>query len=254
MISKSRLKQISSLEHKRFRNESGLFLAEGPKIVSDFMQYFKPQYIAATSSWISANSAFVQGIQTDTVTEEELCRASLLKTPQQVLALFPIPHYDLSASMAQKELVLMLDSVQDPGNVGTIIRIADWFGIKNIICSEQTADAWAPKTVQATMGALARVHIHYTDLDSYIGSLPEDTPVYGTLLDGRNIYGSPLTQHGIIIMGNEGKGISAQIRKHINRSLYIPCYPADAVTSESLNVATATAIVCAEFRRQASNQ
>lgn len=251
MISKSKIKQISSLEHKRFRNESGLFLAEGPKIVSEFMQYFKPQYIAATGSWISANSARVKGILTDTVTEEELCRASLLKTPQQVLALFPIPGYDLDSSLTQEELVLILDGVQDPGNVGTIIRIADWFGIKNIICSEQTADAWAPKTVQATMGALARVHIHYTDLDSFLGNLPKGTPVYGTLLDGRNMYDSTLTQHGVIIMGNEGNGISAQIRKHINRSLYIPCYPADAVTSESLNVAVATAVVCAEFRRQA---
>jgi len=146
-------------------------------------------------------------------------------------------------------LCLALDEVQDPGNLGTIIRIADWFGIEHIFCSQGTADVYNPKVVQATMGALARVHVHYVNLSELIDSLP-DIPVYGTFLDGTNIYEQELSQTGIIVMGNEGNGISPEVRKVINRRLYIPNYPANRPTSESLNVAVATAITCAEFRRR----
>jgi TrmH family RNA methyltransferase len=146
-------------------------------------------------------------------------------------------------------LSIALDGVQDPGNLGTIIRIADWFGISDIICSEDTVDAWNPKVVQATMGSIARVNIIYTNLPSFLDSLPTDFPVYGTLLDGENIYTQQLTKEGLIVMGNEGNGISTEIRPLVGRRLFIPSYhPAD--TAESLNVAIATAITCAEFRRR----
>jgi TrmH family RNA methyltransferase len=150
----------------------------------------------------------------------------------------------------EKELCLALDEVQDPGNLGTIIRIADWVGIENIFCSQGTVDVYSPKVVQATMGALSRVHMHYVSLSELIGRLDDSVPVYGTLLDGTNIYMQTLSPTGLIVMGNEGNGITAEVRKLINRKLYIPNYPEGRDTSESLNVAVATAITCAEFRRR----
>ena len=147
------------------------------------------------------------------------------------------------------QLSIALDGIQDPGNLGTIIRIADWFGIRDIICSEDTVDAWNPKVVQATMGSIARVNIIYFNLPQFIDTLPHDYPVYGTLLDGENIYTQSLTSHGLIVMGNEGNGISPEVRSRVNRRLLIPSYRTDD-TAESLNVAIATAITCSEFRRR----
>ena len=146
-------------------------------------------------------------------------------------------------------LCLGLDDVQDPGNLGTIIRIADWFGIRHIFCSIGTADVFNPKTIQATMGAIARVQIHYCNLKELIESEP-DVPVFGTFLDGTDLYKENLAQHGLIVMGNEGNGISQEIEQLVNRKLLIPNYPSGVETSESLNVAVATGIVCAEFRRR----
>jgi TrmH family RNA methyltransferase len=140
--------------------------------------------------------------------------------------------------------------VQDPGNLGTIIRLADWFGIEHIFCSQGTVDVYNPKVIQATMGAMARVQLHYVDLPALITSLHKDIPVYGTFLDGNDMYGEPLSGNGLIVMGNEGNGISEEVSRLINRRLYIPNYPQERETSESLNVATATAIICAEFRRR----
>ena len=153
------------------------------------------------------------------------------------LRTFLIPHFSIA-----------LDGIQDPGNLGTIIRIADWFGIDTIYCSPDTADAYAPKVVQATMGSLARVHIIYTDLPALLDALPPTYPVYGTLLDGQDIYAQQLTPEGIIVMGNEGNGISAPVRQRVNRPLLIPCFR-QGDSAESLNVAVATAITCSEFRR-----
>ena len=177
-------------------------------------------------------------------------RASLLKTPQNVIAVFEQRQEQTDPSVIAHQLCLALDDVQDPGNLGTIIRIADWFGIEHIFCSQGTVDVYSPKVVQATMGALARVHLHYVDLPAMIGQLKEDIPVYGTFLDGTNIYTQTLSTSGLIVMGNEGNGITAEVRKLINKKLFIPNYPAGRDTSESLNVAVATAITCAEFRRR----
>ena len=249
MITKARIKLIKSLEQRKKRNIHQLFVAEGPKLVEELLATMRPYYIAALPEWWTQNRPLIKSAcEQDTITPEELQRASLLRTPQQVIALFPIPDYKFDTSIAQHELCLALDGVQDPGNMGTILRIADWFGIHNVICSEDTVDVYNPKAVQATMGALARVRVHYLDLPSLLSRL--DVPVYGTFLDGQDIYAQPLSSHGIIVMGNEGNGISAEVGRLVTQRLYIPNYPRDRVTTESLNVAVATSIVCAEFRRR----
>lgn len=248
MISKATIKKIHALDMRKFRRNERLFVAEGPKLVDELCATMKPVYIAALPEWISENAKIVSGTEYDIVTPDELQRASLQKNPQQVIALFPIPEHRFCTEQLRNELVLMLDGVQDPGNLGTIARIADWFGIRNIICSTETADIYNPKAVQATMGALARVKFHYTDLLQLLSQY--DGPVYGTFLDGENIYGQELSENGIIVMGNEGKGISQGVGEMINRRLYIPNYPIGTQTTESLNVAIATSIVCAEFRRR----
>ncbi|MGL4852438.1 MAG: TrmH family RNA methyltransferase [Phocaeicola sp.] len=248
MLSKNKLKLIRSLETKKKRKEEALFVAEGPKLVGDLLDHFSCQLIVATASWLEGHSR-KKGCEYIEVTQEELARASFQKTPQEVLALFEQPSYTYSADVTQKGLCLALDDVQDPGNLGTIIRIADWFGIEHIFCSLGTVDVYSPKTVQATMGALARVKVHYVELPTFLHSLG-DTPLYGTFLDGEVIYKESLSNEGVIVMGNEGKGVSAEVERALNKRLYIPNYPAENETSESLNVAVATAIVCAEFRRQ----
>lgn len=248
MISKATIKKIHALDMRKFRRNEQLFVAEGPKLVDELCATMKPVYIAALPEWISENAKIVSGTEYDIVSPDELQRASLQKNPQQVIALFPIPEHRFCTEQLKNELVLMLDGVQDPGNLGTIARIADWFGIRNIICSAETADIYNPKAVQATMGALARVKFHYTDLLQLLSQY--DGPVYGTFLDGENIYGQELSENGIIVMGNEGKGISQGVGEMINRRLYIPNYPIGTQTTESLNVAIATSIVCAEFRRR----
>ena len=248
MISKATIKKIHALDMRKFRRNERLFVAEGPKLVDELCATMKPVYIAALPEWISENAKIVSGTEYDIVMPDELQRASLQKNPQHVIALFPIPEHRFCTEQLKNELVLMLDGVQDPGNLGTIARIADWFGIRNIICSTETADIYNPKAVQATMGALARVKFHYTDLLQLLSQY--DGPVYGTFLDGENIYGQELSENGIIVMGNEGKGISQGVGEMINRRLYIPNYPIGTQTTESLNVAIATSIVCAEFRRR----
>ncbi len=248
MISKATIKKIHALDMRKFRRNERLFVAEGPKLVDELCATMKPVYIAALPEWISENARIISGTEYDIVTPDELQRASLQKNPQQVIALFPIPEHRFCTEQLKNELVLMLDGVQDPGNLGTIARIADWFGIRNILCSAETADIYNPKAVQATMGALARVKFHYTDLLQLLSQY--DGPVYGTFLDGENIYGQELSENGIIVMGNEGKGISQGVGEMINRRLYIPNYPIGTQTTESLNVAIATSIVCAEFRRR----
>jgi len=251
-LSKNKIKYIHSLEQKKARKEEKVFLAEGPKLVGDLLGHFHCRFIAAIPSWFEENSS-VRADEKIEVTVDELSRASLLKTPQQVLAIFEQPLYELCPQKIKETLCLALDDIQDPGNLGTIIRLADWFGIEDIVCSTNTVDVYNPKTVQATMGAIARVRVHYTPLSEFISALG-DTPVYGTFLDGQNMYQQPLTKNGLIVMGNEGNGIGKEVEQLINRKLYIPNYPQSRDTSESLNVAVATAIVCAEFRRQAASE
>ena len=229
MLSKSQIKFIKSLSQKKYRDESGCFLAEGNKLVSDLLPFFDCALFLDEPS--------------------EISKVSLLKTPQAMLAVFKQAQYQLEHADLSGKLTLVLDCIQDPGNLGSIIRISDWFGIENIICSSDSADVYNPKTVQATMGALARVKVHYTDLPDFLEK-NKTLPVYGTFLEGDNIYTKKLSREGLIIMGNEGNGISSSIEKFVKARLYIPNFPAGQAVSESLNVAAATAITCAEFRRQ----
>lgn len=249
MLSKNTIKYIRSLELKKKRKEEQVFVAEGHKLVGDLLGHFSCKLLLATDTWWQTHPE-TKADECIEVTQEELARASLQKAPQEVLAVFRQPDYAFSPEAPSHSLCLALDDVQDPGNLGTIIRLADWFGIEHIFCSIGTADVFNPKTVQATMGALARVRVHYGSLTQLIGTLDKDIPVYGTFLDGETIYGEELSEHGLIVMGNEGKGISPEVEKLINKRLYIPNYPQERETSESLNVAIATAVVCAEFRRR----
>ncbi len=232
-ITKAQVRFVRSLQQKKFRDEAGCFVAEGDKLIGDLQGAFELELL----------------INKDNATPTEIAQMSSMRTPQGSIAVFK-KREETQLSIINCQLSIILDGIQDPGNLGTIIRTADWFGVHTIICSPDTADCYNPKVVQATMGALARVHLHYTDLPTFLQSLPTDTPIYGTLLEGENIYAQPLTKHGVIIMGNEGNGISPAVRACINRAIRIPSYPADAPTSESLNVAIATAITLAEFRRE----
>lgn len=249
MISKNKIKLIRSLDLKKNRKERGAFVAEGPKVVEDLMEVLPPVSLVYRRSWqppprMQGETELIE------VSEEEMRKVSFLQHPQEVLGVFPIPANDPSLPYPLQELSIALDGVQDPGNLGTIIRVADWFGIRNIYCSADTADVYNPKVVQATMGSIARVNVTYTDLRGLIGQLPADYPVYGTLLDGEDIYREPLTDFGLIIMGNEGNGLSPEIRNKVNRRLRINNFPPERKTADSLNVAIATAITCAEFRRR----
>lgn len=248
MLGKNKIKYIRSLELKKNRKTEGVFLAEGHKLVGDLLGYFPCRLLVATHEWMDAHPDCMANESIE-VTQDELSRVSLLKTPQDVLAVFEQPHYVAQSNVIGHSLCLALDGVQDPGNLGTIIRLADWFGIEHIFCSQGTVDVYNPKTVQATMGALARVKLYYVNLPELIASLKQ-TPVYGTFLDGNNMYDEKLSEHGLIVMGNEGNGISKEVEKLVNKRLYVPNYPLYRETSESLNVAIATAIVCAEFRRR----
>ena len=242
MISKNNLKFVHQLEQKKYRRKEGLFVAEGPKVVGDLMTAgFNPRMLFAVEEWIKKElTGCVQE-----VTDDELRKLSFLQHPQQVLGVFEIPESKTCKSISEEELYLALDGVQDPGNLGTIIRLADWFGINTIFCSEDTADVWNPKVIQATMGSIARVEVVYTNLKQLIKQT--NLPVYGTLLDGKDIYAQELTEHGIIVMGNEGNGISPEIRQLITNKLLIPKFQEGP---ESLNVAIATAITCSEFKRR----
>lgn len=246
-ISKAQIKLVRSLQHKKFRDELGLFVAEGDKCIEELRKGFE------------LVNLYREG---ENATRTEIEQMSGLKTPQGSIAVFRKPVVGYGERTTGHDLVLLLDGIQDPGNLGTIIRTCDWFGVKEIICSPDTVDCYNPKVVQATMGALVRIRLVYRDLVPLIkAERNAGTNIFGTLLDGKNMYEvlrdrcadrtqtAALTEHGLIIFGNEGNGISDAVRKYITHPLRIPSYPADAETSESLNVAIATAIVLAEFRR-----
>lgn len=253
MISKNKMKEIHALGLKKFRDAEGLFIAEGPKIVPELLEIFPCTYLAATEDWLkdATPTLLAKAEMVNDATEEELKKASFLQTPQSVLAIFKKPnHGDFSLEQARENLVLALDGVQDPGNMGTILRLADWFGIENVICSMDSADVFSPKVVQASMGAIGRVKTYKADLAAELRKLKGEVPIFGTFLDGDNIHEKELYNHGIIIMGNEGNGIRPETEQLVSERLFIPNYPKGRPTSESLNVAIATAIICEEFRRR----
>ena len=237
-ISKAQIKFIRSLQQKKYRDESGMFVAEGSKCIEELSRSFE----------------LVLRVSSANATATEIAQMSGLRTPQGEIAVFKKRAAEERHNAPQdNRLVLALDDIQDPGNLGTIIRTCDWYGIEDIYCSLHTADCYNPKVVQATMGAILRVRIHY--VDDLAKVLEEaktmDMNIYGTLLDGKNIYNDDsLSQSGIIVMGNEGRGVSEECRNTLTHKLLIPPYPADCPTSESLNVAMATGIILSEFRRR----
>lgn len=249
-LSKSKIKYIQSLKEKKSRDEYATFVAEGDKMVADLLPILSCELLVGTSDFLDSINASNYNIkEIIEVPKLDITKASLLRNPQNVLAVFFQPCFDLSLLDVSNQLVLALDGIQDPGNLGTIIRLADWYGIENIICSRDTVDVYNPKVVQATMGALARVKVHYTNLEAWL-DVNQDVDIYGTFLDGRNMYESSMSPNGIILMGNEGNGIRPSIESYVKHKIYIPNYPKGRITSESLNVAVATAIICSEFRRR----
>ncbi len=240
MVSKNQIKLISSLHQKKFRVTNQLFFAEGVKVIQELLQSnFELEHLYTTQNDFEAVLFSKKTLIHDT----DLKKISALATPNTCLALFKIPQ---EKKIIETGLILALDSVRDPGNLGTILRLCDWFGVKQLLCSKETVDLYNPKVVQATMGSIGRVNVNYVDLNAFISQT--QLPVYGTFMDGVNIYKTTLPQEVIIIMGNEANGISEELEKLIENRISIPRF-GDIQKTESLNVATATAIFLSEFRR-----
>lgn len=253
MLSKNQIKLITSLQKKKYRDTHQLFIAEGDKLVIDLLNSgIIADYLIYTNDWKNKHLiARFKNINNRIESENsQLKKISNLSTPSQVLAVFKMPQISLDKNIIQNSLSIVLDDIQDPGNLGTIIRIADWFGIKHIFCSPNTVDLYNPKVIQATMGAIARIKLFYVPLEGLILEYQNpDFPIYGTFLDGEVIYNTSLKNKGFVIMGNEGKGICDSIKNLVSHKLFIPSYPSNQETSESLNVSVATSIICSEFRR-----
>lgn len=244
-------KLVSQLGDAKHRRATGLFKAEGSKCVLDTFAHFKVEYILATSDWIEQHHESIPNQPVIAVSRRDLERMSSLSTAPQVIGVYYIPSMVLDLGKIQGSLTIALDCVQDPGNLGTIVRTADWFGVTDILCSRDCVDIYNSKTVQSTMGAISRVRVHYCDLPQILKELRDKgSKIYGTFLEGESIYRSKLSQSGVLLMGNEGKGVSRQCAETVTERLFIPPYPEGVETSESLNVAMATGIILSEFRRQ----
>lgn len=255
-ITTAQRKLVASLRQGKNRRKEGLFVMEGSRSVIDSAPAFDVEMVIATPAWAEAHADELPRSLPTLVTarNDEMERMSALSTPQGVMAVCRIPaHSDNVSLPLGDELLLALDTIQDPGNLGTIVRLADWYGVRRILASRGTADIFSAKAIQSTMGAVARVEVIYCDLPDTLRLMSEaGVPLYGTFLDGDNIYSTALTRGGIVVMGNEGNGISPEVARLIGRRLYLPPYPSEeALGMESLNVAMATAITVAEFRRRA---
>lgn len=238
LVSKSQTKLITSLQQKKYREQTGFFVAEGPKVIAELLDegLMLHSFFSTDDLEITAENHF-------RVTEAELKKISFLKTANTSVAVFEIPK---PKPLQDSGLIVALDAVRDPGNLGTIIRLCDWFGVQQLLCSEDTTDCFNPKVVQATMGSLARVQVHYLLLSEYFDRTK--LPIYGGFMDGKNIYSERLPKDGILVMGNEANGVSEAIIQNITHKITIPRFGKTQKT-ESLNVATATAILLSEFRR-----
>ena len=240
MVSKNQIKLITSLQQKKYRITHQLFFAEGVKVIQELLDSnFELEHLYTTQYDFEE----VSGAKKSLIHENDLKKISALTTPNSCLAVFKIPQ---EREIATSGLIIALDDIRDPGNLGTILRLCDWFGVEQVVCSRETVDIYNPKVVQATMGSITRVNVAYLDLCDYITQT--DLSVFGTFMDGENIYKSNLPQEGIIVMGNEANGISEAVEELIKKRIAIPRF-GDLQKTESLNVATATAIVLSEFKR-----
>jgi TrmH family RNA methyltransferase len=250
MLSKNQVKYLQSLRLGKFRELNRVFIAEGVKMVEDLIKSdFRIQIIYAAPAWIDEHQRIIasQEFVIQEITEDELKKISNLVTPNEALAVVSYPDQDLPSPGTFGNLILLLDRIQDPGNLGTIIRTADWFGIGHIFCSPDTVDVYNPKVVQATMGSICRVEVHYTDLSEFLINLDNSWKKYGTVSDGENIYTAKLEFPSAIIIGNESKGISEEYLPLLTHRVGIPSRSKGA---ESLNAAMATGIICSEFTRR----
>ena len=240
MVSKNQIKLITSLQQKKYRIANKLFFAEGVKGIQELLDSdFELDHLYTTQNDFDEVSKEKKTI----ISENDLKKITALATPNSCLAVFKMP---TEKPVLETGLIVALDSIRDPGNLGTILRLCDWFGIQQVLCSKETVDVYNPKVVQATMGSIARVNINYIDLNAFLATTK--LPIFGTFMDGANIYKSELPKQGIIIMGNEANGISTELEKLVTSRLTIPRF-GNLQKTESLNVATATAIVLSEFRR-----
>lgn len=256
MISKNKIKFIKSLQIKKIRDQERLFIIEGDKLVKEFLSAQVPIMM------IVAKAEFLSGLPSDltkhvsekeVVSYKELKQISTLKTPHNALAVVRMPETNLNISEILNELCVALDFIQDPGNMGTIIRAAGWFGIKNIICSTDCVDVYNPKVIQASMGALLHVNVYYEDLKQiFIAAKERSVPVFGTLLEGSSIYNHKLNKKGIILLGNESKGVSADLMEFVTEKIKIPKFSSATEGIDSLNVGMAAAIVFSEFLRKSA--
>ncbi len=247
-ISKNKIKYFATFAKKKIRDESGLFIVEGNKMVAELLQTdYQIEAIVATKEWLTNNTLRCEYYE---ATYEEISKISLLQHPQDVWAL--VRKKSISSDIVlNNSLILALDGVQDPGNMGTIIRLADWYGISQIICSKECVDVYNPKVVQATMGAIYRVSVIYVDLSLFLSN-QIDQEIYIADMSGENVYTTELKQKAILVMGNEGNGISEEVAKVATKKIHIPTFNVNQ-TSESLNVAIATAVLCSEFKRRTIN-
>jgi len=245
MLSKSNISLLQSLQHKKFRREHGLFLVEGYKSVTEFIDSaYQIEAVYHTAAIAPKMLKLSQKMNFHEISSAILEKISALKTPADIIAVVKIPQWPvLNYTTLNKKFSIVLDGIQDPGNMGTIIRTADWFGIENIICSEDCVEVYNPKVVQATMGSLSRINVHYVDLASVLSETK--LPVYGALLDGENIYSANFGNEGLVVMGNEGNGLTEKVKQLVTKAITIP----GAGNAESLNVAIATAIFCSEINR-----
>ncbi|MCU4175997.1 RNA methyltransferase [Carboxylicivirga sp. N1Y90] len=252
MLSKNKQKHITALGRKKIRDQEKLFVAEGQKLVLDLLQSdLNCQYLIVDEKWISTQSSLNTDVEIIKTSSDSIKKVSGFKSTPSIIGVFEQNSHRLEMNTLKNQLCLFLDDIQDPGNLGTIIRLADWFGIKSVICSKACADVYNPKTIQSTMGAIARIQTHYVETLPFFEEYKSlNCPVYGTFLDGKNLYQEELNNNGLIIMGNEGKGIQDKLEPYVSSRLFIPNYPPEVATSESLNVSVATAIICAEFRRR----
>ncbi|MBG6109423.1 TrmH family RNA methyltransferase [Flavobacterium sp. CG_23.5] len=240
MVSKNQIKLITSLQQKKYRYSNKLFFAEGVKVIQEFLHSnFELEHLYSTQNDFDE----VSNLKKTIIDDNDLKKISALATPNSCLAVFKMP---VEKKIIESGLILGLDSIRDPGNLGTILRLCDWFGINQLVCTKETVDIYNPKVVQATMGSITRVNVNYIDLNAFLAQTK--LPIFGTFMDGENIYKSALPQEGIIIMGNEANGISSQLEQLIQKRITIPRF-GDIQKTESLNVATATAIILSEFRR-----